>query len=142
MHKQGKERELVEVKEREERARESVTMSSGELKEQKATQNGAGRIVEGGRSIGGGFCTDRPTVFTEEASSISEILTRVPVEASAAAGFERERSVILESSSYKGLPHSPVDPGIGSEGLFGRYGTGAPPAKVVESGCCHDGMNK
>lgn len=112
MDKQGKEGE--------ERTRETVTEAAREFEDQKAMHNGVGRTVKEGRSMDGRFYTDESIVSTEEVASIDKPLTRelgVPVEASVAAEFEgRERPVILERSSYKRLPHSPVGTGIGDRG--------------------------
>ena len=121
MLKQGKERGGVEEKDKEERTREAVAESAREFVEQKATQNGAGRAAEEGRCMGERYYPDRKTESTEEAAQIDETLTRelgVPVEALAAAEFEgREERVVLERSSYKKLPHTPVGPGIGVAGF-------------------------
>lgn len=117
MLKQGKERGGVEEKDKEERTREAVTESARVFVGQKATQNGAGRATEEGRCMGERYYLDKKTESTEEAALIDETLTKelgAPAKALAAAEFEgREERVVLERSSYKRLPHSPVGPGIG-----------------------------
>lgn len=102
----------------------------------------AGQIA---RTPGGRFYTTKPTLGSMREGTgaystapgvaerpIDEELTRelgVPVEKRVAEeeGLSRERPVIVERSSYERLPHEPVGPGIGGEGILRGLGTRGPP---------------